>query len=166
MQKLLLSFLLLLIISIQSCFLSEEECKKTEAPEINFGLLFSGNVIIYNESDENITADFVDKDLNMLYYKVYCSGKNNGPFTTEFAINEDGSLYKKTIGYWSFRMNNTKDYIRVKFFIEGDEVGYSYNVTYDQLKAYDGSNPFLQFNLVLTYNGSSFKTRSISLSIQ
>lgn len=165
MYKVIFSFFLLLILSIQGCLTSESECKKTEAPEINFGLLFLGNIQINDPSGNDITADFLDAELNMLYYKVYCSGKNNGPFTTEFTINEDGTLYKESIGYWSFRMDNTKDYIRVQFFIEGADIGQEYRVTYNQLKAFDGSNPVLTFNMVVTADNEIFETESISLSI-
>lgn len=165
MQRFLLSISLLLIFSTQGCLKSEAECKKTEAPEINFGLLLFRNIRINNLTGEDITADFVDTDFNMLYYKVYCSGKNNGPFTTEFAINEDGSLYKKSIGYWSFRMDNTQDYIRVTFFIDGKDIGKSYNVTYNQLKAFYGQNPHLNFSIILASDGTLFETESISLSI-
>ena len=164
-HKILFTFFLLLLISFQSCLKSEAECKKTEAPEINFGLLLFGNIQINDPGGTDITIDFTDAQLNMLYYKVYCDGANNGPFTTEFTINEDGTLYKESIGYWSFRMDNTKDYIRVQFFIEGDDIGLEYNVSYDQLKAFDGSNPNLTFSLVVTADGEFFSTESISLSI-
>lgn len=165
MKNLLLSFSLLFIISLQGCVTSEAKCKKTEAPEINFGLIFYGNIQIKTVEGTDITANFADTGFNMLYYKVYCSGKNNGPFTTEFKINEDGTLYKMSIGYWSFRMDNTKDYIRVQFFIEGKEIGQEYNVSYNQLKAFDGGNPYLKFTIKLTSVGNSFETESISLAI-
>jgi hypothetical protein len=169
MNRLVLSLTVLLMILPQGCLTSEAECKKTEAPEINFGLLFYGSVQIKNEDNEDITASFVDSDFNMLYYKVYCSGKNNGPFTTEFSIKEDGSLYKKSIGYMSFRMDNKKDYIRVQFFIDGSDIGKEYRVSYDQLKAFDGANPNLNFTIAITCNNfagvNTFGTESISLSI-
>lgn len=165
MNKIILPILLLLIISSQSCLKTEAECKKTEAPEINVGLIFSGNINIQDNTGADITADFVDVGLDMIYYKVYCSGKNNGPFTTEFSITEDGTLYKKSIGYWSFRMDNKEDYIRVSFFIDGDDIGQPYNVSYDQLKAFNGSNPLLKFSIVVTFDGYFFKTESLVLAI-
>ncbi|MDT8402281.1 MAG: hypothetical protein RQ743_11350 [Bacteroidales bacterium] len=165
MNKLVFSFLLFLMIFIQSCLTPEAECKKTEAPEINVGLLFAGSIQINDPGGNDITILFTDAELNMLYYKVYCTGKNNGPFTSEFTINENGTLYKKSIGYWSFRMNNTKDYIRVQFFIEGDNIGQEYRVTYDQLKAFDGGKPYLNFSIVVTADNEIYKTKSISLNI-
>lgn len=169
MKNSVFSLFLILMILLHGCLNKEAECKKTEAPEINVGLLFFGKVKIENPSGEDITSEFVDQDLNMLYYKVYCDGTNRGPFTSEFSINEDGSLYKKSIGYMSFRMDNRNDYIRVKFFIDGSDIGQSYNVTYDQLKAYDGGNPNLNFTIRVTGDkiGDTdvFSTESISLSI-
>lgn len=165
MKNLFLSILLLIMITNQTCLKTEEECKKTEAPEINVGLIFSGTINIQDNSGKDITADFVDTGLDMIYYKVYCSGKNNGPFTSEFSINKDGTLYKKSIGYWSFRMDNKQDYIRVSFFIAGEDIGQTYNVTYDQLKAFDGGKPILKFSLIVTFNGYYFLTESLVLAI-
>jgi len=165
MNRTILPLFLILMTCLQGCLSTEAECKKTEAPEINVGLLFFGSVKIKNQSGDDITSEFVDRELNMLYYKVYCDGTNRGPFTTEFTINEDGSLYKESIGYMSFRLDNRNDYIRVHFYIDGTDIGQSYNVIYDQLKAYDGGNPNLNFRIVLEANGIFYSTQSISLTI-
>ena len=161
---LLLFFACLLI--AQGCFI-KEECKETEAPEINFGLLIGGSILIVEEEGDNetdITNQYVDSDFNVMYYKVYCNGTNKGPFTTEFAVNEDGSLYKKSIGYYSFRMDNKEDFMRVAFFLDGKEVS-THSVFYDTIKPYDGSNAYLDFTLKLSWNGIIFTTKSFIVTI-
>lgn len=147
-------FFLIVFVGIYGCF--EKPCEKTDAPEINFGLLMGGNLTItetknYENDDDDVTfvdvtKEHVDADLTMSYYKVYCTGKRNGPFTSEFSVNEDGSLYKKSIGYWSFRMDNTDDYIRIFFILEGQELG-KFDINYNTLKNYDGKTPYIQFKL-------------------
>jgi hypothetical protein len=122
------------------------------------------NLTIMDKDDKDITPQFVDKDFNMLCYKVYCNGTNNGPFTTQFKINEDGSLYKKSIGYYGFRMDNTEDYMRISFFLDGKEAG-GYNVSYNQLKPFAGQNPYLDFTISYYWINSTLTIESISVKI-
>ena len=156
------SLFLALLLTTSGCL--NEGCKKTEAPEINFNMFLFANIQIKNTKDEDVTSQFVDNDFNMMCYKVYCDGTNKGPFTTEFKVNEDGSLYKKSIGYYGFRMDNTEDYMRVSFFLGGNEAGH-YNVYYNQLKAFDGANPYLNFTIKYTLVSNTIEVESINVSI-
>ena len=72
MNKLLLCAVLILPMFAPGCLTDEAECKKTEAPEINIGLLFYGSIQINEPNGTDITEQFTDAELNMLYYKVYC----------------------------------------------------------------------------------------------
>ena len=65
MKKSLSIVFLVFTFIAQSCFefKDEGECKKTEAPEINFGFLLGGNVLIVEtEGNEeyDVTADYFE----------------------------------------------------------------------------------------------------------
>ena len=57
-----------------------------------------------------------------------------------------GQLVRQSIGTWSFRMDNTKDYMNVNLFCEGEELG-TYNIFYDDLKKHDGGTAYYEFEI-------------------
>jgi hypothetical protein len=96
-------------------------CEESKAPEINFGVLLGGHVLMVIESldDElDVTREYFHADFGMDYYKYYCNGDRNGPFTTNFKILQDGSLEKQGIGYMSFRMDNKDDFLSFTFTVQ------------------------------------------------
>ncbi len=144
---------LILLFLVTSCnlFEDDEECNKTDAPEINFGLLVGGQVKIINSSSgEDITSDFDDKEVLVFFNKVYCNGKTNGPFEDYFVLDNLGVMWRNAVGTWEFRMDNTEDYMRIVFFIEGDEIG-KYNIDYNMLKADDNGKAYFEFDILCEY---------------
>ena len=135
-------FILFLLGNIDGCN-TEEECEKTKAPEINFKFLLGGEIFIVEAGNEkDITVDF-DK-FNMMVNKAYCDGTINGPFDQNYLITTDGQLVRQSIGTWSFRMDNTKDYMNVNFFCDGKDLG-THNIYYDDLKKHDGGTAYYEF---------------------
>lgn len=157
MRKFTSSIFLLILFGTFGCL--KEGCEKTTAPEINFGLLLGGGILILeHEGDQefDVTADYTNADFTMSYYKVYCSGSQNGPFSSEFYVRQDGTLNKESIGYWDFRMDNTDDYMRIEFILQDTNLGF-YNVDYNTLKRFDGTKPYIHFTLVVEHSASGFK---------
>ncbi len=117
---------------IDGCKDASDECEKTKAPEINFKFLLGGNIQISEDgTGKDITNEF--DDFTMMMNKVYCDGTSKGPFEVPYLITTDGQLVKQSIGTWSFRMDNTEDYMNVNFFCNGHDLG-THNVFYDMLK--------------------------------
>jgi hypothetical protein len=113
---------------------------KELSPEINFAFLLGGEIkILDGKTGQNITAQF--DNVNMMVNKAYCDGTINGPFEQLYVIASDGKLVRQSIGTWSFRMDNTKDYMNVNFFCKGADLG-THNFYYDQMKQYDAGTAY------------------------
>lgn len=169
MKKFLFIIFLTFIFIFQSCFefKDEGECKKTEAPEINFGFLLGGTVLIVEtEGNEeyDVTADYFEKPFTISCYKVYCDGTNKGPFPQEFVLGFDGTLEKQSIGIYSFRMDNEEDYMNLIFYLNGEDAG-SYKVYYNSLKSQDGGNAYVSLFIKLIHKGYYIELESITATV-
>ena len=63
-----------------------------------------------------------------------------------YLISPDGLLVKQSLGTWSFRMDNTEDYMNVNFFCEGHDLG-THNVYYDNLKKDNGGSAYFEYTI-------------------
>lgn len=132
---------------------NDDECEKTKSPEINFKFLLGGEIFVVEEGNEKeVTADF--DNLNMMINKVYCNSDMNGPFDQNYAITTDGQLVRQSIGTWSFRMDNTADYMNVNIFCMGHDLG-TYNFYYNDLKQYDGGTAYFEMVINTVWNPTS-----------
>ncbi|MBN2482252.1 MAG: hypothetical protein JXB19_10950 [Bacteroidales bacterium] len=165
--------LLFLVIAPSNCEQCSEDCDDTTAPEINFGLVLGGHILCVIEQlgDEiDVTQSYFYSDFIMSYSKIYCDGTPRGPFTTNFKIGETGLLENQGIGYMSFRMDNTKDYINFTFEIQYQEDTYkiknaNYKVYYDMFKPYDGNNAHIDFNIKIKWDEGNPTAESIVATI-
>ena len=124
---------------------NEDKCEETKAPEINFKFLLGGDIFIVEKGNtKDITVDF--DNVNMMMYKVYCSGHSNGPFEQSYLIETDGTLVKQGIGSWSFKMDNKDDYMRVVLFCDTKELG-TYNIYYSDLEKHDQGTAYFEFSI-------------------
>ncbi len=136
MRKAFLFLILILVMQLHGCF--RDNCEESEAPLIEFGIDFGGRVIVTSsQTGLNLTSQYAGSELNIMMYKVYCSAKINGPFEEKFILFEDGTLSPQTLGFYSFKMNNLKDYIDLNFFFEGHEI-FEIEVAYPTAEAYNG----------------------------
>jgi hypothetical protein len=123
----------------------EDKCEETKAPEINFKFLLGGDIFIVEKGHtRDITVDF--DNVNMMMYKVYCSGHSNGPFEQNYLIQTDGILVKQGIGSWSFKMDNKDDYMRVVLFCDTKELGTQY-IYYADLEKHDQGSAYFEFSI-------------------
>lgn len=157
-----------LIFNASSCF--KEGCEESKAPEINFGVRLGGHVLCVIETlDDEVDVTKHYSNFVMEYYKVYCSGTRKGPFTENLVIATDGSLVKQSIGYMSFRMDNTDDYISFTFTIQsGDDiynVNANYDVYYDTFKPHNGQNAYIFFTIKIKWDDGTPTTESIIATI-
>ncbi len=162
--------LIVFLLNASSCL--KEGCEETKSPEINFGVLLAGHVLCVIESldDEvDVTGNYYNSDFGMEYYKVYCDGTRKGPFTTYFKIGENGLLEKQSIGYMSFRMDNTDDYINFTFTIQYKENNYNvdanYDVYYDTFKQFNGENAYIDFTVKIKWKDGTPTAESITATI-
>ena len=150
--------------NIDGCQDVSDECEKTKAPEINFKFLLGGTIaIIDNETAKDLTNEF--DNFNMMMNKAYCDGQINGPFEVPYLISTDGRLIKQSLGTWSFRMDNTEDYMNVNFFCDGHDLG-THNVYYDMLKNDDGGTAYFEYNISTQWDdaANTFKSTVISVN--
>ncbi|TLX76067.1 hypothetical protein E9993_07605 [Labilibacter sediminis] len=148
-------FIFLLLATSCELFENEEECKKTETTEINFGLLVGGQVkVISNNTGNDVTAMFEDVALTVFFNKIYCDGTNKGPFEEYFVLDKYGVMFRNGIGNWEFRMDNHDDYMRLSFFLDGNAVG-KYNLPYSMLKPYDKRKAYFEFDILCEYTESN-----------
>jgi len=159
-----------LILNASSCL--KEGCEETKSPEINFGVLLGGHVLCVIESldDEvDVTKEYYYSDFVMNYYKVYCAGTRNGPFTENFKIGKNGLLEKQGIGYMSFRMDNADDYINFTFTIQSEDniynVSGNYDVYYDTFKHHNGQKAYIDFTIKIKWKDGTPTTESIIATI-
>jgi hypothetical protein len=141
-----LSFILIVFLmgDIDGCK-SDDECEETKSPEINFKFLVGGIINISEDgTGKDLTNDF--EDFNIMMNKVYCDGNTSGPFEVPYLISTDGLLVKQSLGTWSFRMDNTEDYMNVNFFCEGHDLG-THNVYYDNLKKDNGGSAYFEYTI-------------------
>jgi len=123
----------------------EDECEETKGPEINFKFLLGGEIFVVEKgSTKDITVDF--DNINMMMYKVYCSGHSNGPFEQNYLIETDGTFVKQGIGSWSFKMDNKDDYMRVVIFCDTKELG-TQNIYYSDLEKHDQGTAYFEFSI-------------------
>lgn len=148
----LLIFLILLVWPFDCLDQCSDECIETEAPEINFGFMLGGDITFETSSGDNIAAQHDEFIIDV--YKVYCDGRLRGNFRTEFTIDTDGVLVNKSLGYMSFKMDNTMDYMKIILRIDEPNKTNSFidfagplAIWYDELKSYDGGNAYVHFTL-------------------
>ncbi len=142
---------------------SDDECEKTKATEINFKFLMGGTIAIIEAGTGNdLTNDFTD--FTMMMNKAYCDGTINGPFEVPYLVTTDGLLVKQSLGTWSFRMDNTEDYMNVNFFCDGHDLG-THNVYYDNLKKDDGGSAYFEYTINTQWDAvlSTFKNTVIAV---
>jgi hypothetical protein len=156
-------FLPLLILA--STFMSCNQCEKTEASEIEFGLIVSGYVTVYSkQGGQIVTSEWEGLGITVLMNKVYCSGRSNGPFEYNYTTDNTGQLLRSGAGYFSFRMDNTNDYMDIDFFCGGREIGES-AIGYDILKAYAGqtAHPYYEIKIIWDYELNDIHDSTVKL---
>lgn len=150
MRKALLLLILMLALQLHGCF--RDDCEKTEASLIEFGIDFGGTVIVTStETGLDLTSQFKGAELNIMMYKVYCSKKINGPFEEKFTLADAGLMWPETLGYFSFKMDNLLDYLDLNFFFEGFEVGQT-GLDYDLLVIYNGTKLIENYRIEIFWN--------------
>ena len=142
-----------------------QNCTETEAPLIEFGLIPQGDVIVYSwQSKQVVTSEWEGLGINIMMNKVYCNGKINGPFEMGYTIDKYGDMIKQALGYYSFRMNNTEDYMSLKFFCGGNNIGQS-TLDYGILTAYNGQNylPVYDIEIFWDYEKNELHSATVRL---
>lgn len=136
-MKIYVVFISIMLISLETCEkCTQDICEEAKAPEINFGLLLSGRITVFTVED-NKEIDITDeyKHFSIDVFKTYCTGEERGPFTTNFDIGQEGTLINQSIGYMSYRMDNTYDYMYMKFIIGNVLIKNGFcSIYYDDLK--------------------------------
>ena len=160
----LIAFIFLVFLSGCELFTDQDKCKETETPEINFGLLAGGEVLILSTDGFDITEQFENENFTIMFTKWYCDGTSKGPFEEAFVLDKYGILFRQGIGTWSFRMDNTKDYMRIAFFFKGESVG-DYNAYYEQLKSSDGGNKYFEFYITIYLDPTSLKVKNYNVQL-
>lgn len=165
MKKTLCVIVLIFLCTLQSCF--NKNCKATEAPLIDFGLIVRGDVTVYSaQGGQVVTSEWEGLGITVLMNKVYCSGKSNGPFEYNYTIDATGQLLRSGAGYFSFRMDNLNDYMDIDFFCGGNEIGES-AIGYDLLKLYNGdtAHPYYSIKIYWDYNKNEISDSDVRLVI-
>jgi hypothetical protein len=155
MKQARISLILLIFLSLQSCQLMDifkDDCEDTEAPEINFWMRAGGTVKFMSYEATDITSQFEGKTLTITFYKDHCSGTISGPFDQTYTIDKYGVLWRNGIGYWSFKMNNTKDRMRTRIYYDGKSLSMPIYDEYDAMKQYDGSGVYHEYMITIDLN--------------
>jgi hypothetical protein len=157
-------FVVFLMGNFDACQDQSEKCEKTKAPEINFKFLIGGIITISEfETYKDLTNEYEGHDLLMMMNKAYCNGKINGPFEVPYLISTDGLMVKQSIGAWSFRMDNTEDYMNVNFFLDGHDLG-AHNYYYDMLKKDDGGSAYFEIDIHTQWDKADKKFKNTAIS--
>ena len=148
MKKKLFLPLLILV----STFLSCDQCKKTEAPKIEFGLKVGGNVtVLAKQGGTVVTSEWEGLGINVQIYKMYCDGFFRGPFEYNYTIDNTGQMINSGVGYYSFKMDNTNDYMNIDFFCGGYKIGNS-GIAYSVLAPYNGQTAHPYYDISITWD--------------
>ena len=161
-----LSLLLIVFLmgNFDACLDQNEKCEKTKAPEINFKFLIGGKITISEYgTDKNLTDEYIGSSLLMMMNKAYCNGDLNGPFEVPYKISLDGKMDKQTIGTWSFRMDNTEDYMNVNFFHDGKDVG-THNFPYNMLKNHNDGTAYFELDIYTQWDAKEMKFKNTLIS--
>lgn len=128
----------ILMLPLQGC---DEKCKKTEAPEVEFGLIIGGKIEFRDHiTNTVITPELAGMEIHLMLKKVYCNGTIRGPFDESYLFGADGTLIRESSGYWSFKFDNLDDYMDIDFFAGGSEVCQT-ALYYSELQPYNGLHP-------------------------
>lgn len=126
------------MLPLQGC---DEKCKKTEAPEVEFGLIIGGKIEFRDHiTNTVITPELAGMEIHLMLKKVYCNGTIRGPFDESYLFGADGTLIRESSGYWSFKFDNLDDYMDIDFFAGGSEVCQT-ALYYSELQPYNGLHP-------------------------
>ena len=156
-------FLLAITVIVLMC--GCQNCNETETALIEFGLIPQGDVIVYSwQSKLNVTSEWEGLGINIMMNKVYCNGKINGPFELGYTIDKYGDMTREAIGYYSFKMDNTEDYMSLKFFCGGNSIGYS-TLEYGKLAAFNGQNylPVYDIEIFWDYVNNELHSATVKL---
>ena len=150
--------------NFDGCEDKSEQCEKTKAPEINFKFLIGGKITISEHgTDKDLTDEYIGKNLLMMINKAYCNGDLNGPFEVPYLISTDGLIVKQSIGTWSFRMDNTEDYMNVNFFYEEHDLG-THNFPYNMLKNDNGGSAYFELDIYTQWDAGDEKFKNTAIS--
>ena len=144
--------LLFVLFSMNSCKLLgllKDDCEETEAPEINFAMKAGGTVKFTSFEGTDITSQFEGKGITISFYKDHCNGTIRGPFDHNYTIDKYGQLWNNSSGTWSFKMNNTEDYMRTRIYYEGSYVGLPFYDGYDAMKPFDAKTVYHEYMITI-----------------
>lgn len=160
MKRIIIFCAAIVMLTLQGC---DEKCKKTEAPEVEFGLIIGGKIELRDHNTNNvITSELAGMEINLMLKKVYCNGTIRGPFDENYIFGADGILLREAAGYWSFKLNNLDDYMDIDFFSNGSELCQT-ALYYSELQSYNGSTAYIEYNIKIVWD--SGLGRSISAEI-
>jgi hypothetical protein len=163
MRKLILFIGLGSLLFLPGC---ENNCKGSEAPEIEFGLLIGGDVdVISHQTGFEVTSEWEGLGINIIMNKVYCNGTTRGPFEENYTIDVNGLMHRQAIGYWSFIMNNRNDYMDINFFCGGNEIG-NYAASCDMLAPGNGGTGYLSFKIEIEWDYSKNNIFASKVTLQ
>jgi hypothetical protein len=117
-------------------------------------LITSGIVTVYaKQGGTVVTSEWEGLGITVKMNKVYCDGFIRGPFEYNYTIDNTGQMIRSGVGYYSFRMDNTNDYMDLHFFCGGKEIGKS-AIGYSVLAAYNGqtAHPYYEINITWDYD--------------
>jgi hypothetical protein len=156
MKRVKILMVICVLMGMHSCHLFKDNCEDTEAPEINFGMKAGGTVKFTSWEGADITDQFEGKILTITFYKDHCNGAISGPFEHTYSIDKYGELWHNEIGYWSFKMNNTQDRMRTRFYYLGKSLSSSpVYYDYDDMKPYDGSIAVHKYMINISLNSDN-----------
>lgn len=135
----------------------DETCEDTKMPEINFYFVpYGTRAEIKDASGVNITAQvYSDIKIKASTFKVYCSGKSNGPFADMYDVTSTGGLDKLSPGAMEYRMDNSKDFMQLSIMATSSGGDWPLNgdyISYKKLEPFDEGNYNLEFKVYLRYD--------------
>jgi hypothetical protein len=160
MKKIIIFCVAITMLTLNGCY---EKCKKTEAPEVELGLIIGGKIEFRDHITNNvITAELAGMEINLMLKKVYCNGTIRGPFDENYIFGADGILLREAAGYWSFKFNNLDDYMDIDFFSGGSELCQT-ALYYSELQSYNGTTAHIQYNIKIIWDRT--QERAISAEV-
>lgn len=157
--------LIFVLIFLTSSGCNENKCDETTAPEINFKFLVGGTLLVEEDVNHNdVTSHFFGSDFVIHLNKIYCDQTIRGPFEEYFFVDKDGRLARIGISTWGFRMDNTEDFMQLKFFLEGTYVG-QYVIPYSMLQKYDNATAYFEFRIKCEKEHDTEKVSPISVTL-